>query len=124
MGPPGLVLLDDNEVKGKIKETAGKVTNNPDLEAEGKAEHTTGKVEKKLGQIEKVFERGMRSDSPFDESRTVPSSTWDARHPVSKPSPHSGGSVRWYPPPDPLIGPICFSHFFDSWKQHRSGEGG
>jgi hypothetical protein len=25
-----------------------------------------------------------------------------------------------------LIGsaPICFSHFFDSWKQHRSGEGG
>src|ERR1700681_1998120 len=20
--------------------------------------------------------------------------------------------------------PICFSHFFDSWKQHRSGEGG
>jgi uncharacterized protein YjbJ (UPF0337 family) len=35
----------------------GKVTNNPNLEAEGKAEHTTGKVEKKLGQIEKVFEK-------------------------------------------------------------------
>jgi uncharacterized protein YjbJ (UPF0337 family) len=27
-----------HEVKGKIKEKAGQVTNNPDLEAEGKAE--------------------------------------------------------------------------------------
>ena len=41
------------EAKGKIKETAGQVTNNPDLEAEGKAEHSAGKVEKKIGQIEK-----------------------------------------------------------------------
>src|ERR1700686_3164342 len=67
----------------------------------------------------------MLSDSPFDESRTVPSSTWDARHPVSTPSPTIPGA--WFDgifPPDPLIGPICFSHFFDSWKQHRSGEGG
>ena len=46
-----------HEVKCKVKEKAGQVTNNPDLEAEGKAEHTTGKVEKKLGQIEKVFEK-------------------------------------------------------------------
>jgi hypothetical protein len=23
-----------------------------------------------------------------------------------------------------FLGPIWFSHFFDSWKQHRSGEGG
>ena len=44
-------------MKGKVKEKAGQVTNNPDLETEGKAEHTTGKVEKKLGQIEKVFEK-------------------------------------------------------------------
>jgi uncharacterized protein YjbJ (UPF0337 family) len=36
-----------HEVKGKVKETAGQVTNNPDLEAEGKAEHRAGKVEKK-----------------------------------------------------------------------------
>ena len=28
------------EVKGNVKEKAGHVTNNPDLEAEGKAEHT------------------------------------------------------------------------------------
>ena len=44
-------------MKGKIKETAGQVTNNPDLEAEGKAEHRAGKVEKKVGQIEKVLEK-------------------------------------------------------------------
>jgi uncharacterized protein YjbJ (UPF0337 family) len=44
-------------VKGKVKETAGKVTNNPSLEAEGKAQQTAGKVEKKVGQIEKVFEK-------------------------------------------------------------------
>jgi uncharacterized protein YjbJ (UPF0337 family) len=44
-------------VKGKVKETAGQVTNNPDLEAEGKAEHRAGKVEKKVGQIKKVFEK-------------------------------------------------------------------
>ncbi|MGA7924392.1 MAG: CsbD family protein [Candidatus Sulfotelmatobacter sp.] len=44
-------------MKGKIKETAGKVTNNPDLQAEGKAEKNTGKIEKKVGQIEKVFEK-------------------------------------------------------------------
>jgi uncharacterized protein YjbJ (UPF0337 family) len=42
-------------VKGKVKEKAGKVTNNPDLEAEGRAEHNAGKVEKKVGKIEKVF---------------------------------------------------------------------
>jgi uncharacterized protein YjbJ (UPF0337 family) len=44
-------------VKGKVKETAGKVTNNPSLEADGKAEYNAGKVEKKVGQIEKVFEK-------------------------------------------------------------------
>jgi uncharacterized protein YjbJ (UPF0337 family) len=44
-------------VKGKIKETVGKVTNSPNLQAEGKAEKNTGKVEKKVGQIEKVFEK-------------------------------------------------------------------
>src|SRR5664280_1394105 len=46
-----------HEVKGKVKETVGQVTNNPDLEAEGKAEHRAGKVEKKVGQIKKVFEQ-------------------------------------------------------------------
>jgi len=46
-----------HEVKGKIKETAGQVAGNPDLEAEGAAEGLAGKVQKKLGQIEQVFEK-------------------------------------------------------------------
>ncbi len=46
-----------HEVKGKVKETAGKVTNNPNLQAEGNAEQNTVKVEKKVGQIERVFEK-------------------------------------------------------------------
>jgi uncharacterized protein YjbJ (UPF0337 family) len=46
-----------HDVKGAVVGTAGKVTNNPDVEAEGNAEHNLGKVEKKVGQIEKVLEK-------------------------------------------------------------------
>jgi uncharacterized protein YjbJ (UPF0337 family) len=46
-----------HETKGKLKEAAGEVTNNPDLAAEGSGEKLAGKVQKKLGQIEKVFEK-------------------------------------------------------------------
>ncbi len=38
-----------HEVKGKVKETAGQITNNHDLEAEGIAEYNAGKVGKKSG---------------------------------------------------------------------------
>jgi uncharacterized protein YjbJ (UPF0337 family) len=41
-------------VKGKIKEIAGKVSMNPDLEAEGKEESRTGEVQEKIGEIKKV----------------------------------------------------------------------
>jgi uncharacterized protein YjbJ (UPF0337 family) len=37
-----------HQVKGKIKEIAGKVSMNPDLEAEGKDESRTGKVQEKI----------------------------------------------------------------------------
>jgi uncharacterized protein YjbJ (UPF0337 family) len=46
-----------HELKGKAKETVGKVTNDPDLEVEGQAEKIGGKVQKKVGQIEKVLEQ-------------------------------------------------------------------
>ncbi len=46
-----------HEVKGTIKEKAGKLTNNPSLEGEGKVEKITGKLQKKLGQVERVFEK-------------------------------------------------------------------
>jgi len=47
-------LLD---MKGKAKEKAGQVTNNPELAAEGRNETLAGKVQKKVGQIKKVFEK-------------------------------------------------------------------
>ena len=46
-----------HEAKGKVKETAGQVLNKPDLEIEGKTEDFGGKVQKKVGQIEQVFEK-------------------------------------------------------------------
>jgi len=46
-----------HEVKGKLKEMAGQVANNPDLESEGKVENLGGKVQKKVGQVEKIFEK-------------------------------------------------------------------
>jgi uncharacterized protein YjbJ (UPF0337 family) len=46
-----------HEMKGKAKQAAGKVTNNPKLAAEGENEKLAGKVQKKVGQIEKVFEK-------------------------------------------------------------------
>jgi uncharacterized protein YjbJ (UPF0337 family) len=46
-----------HEAKGKVKETAGRVLNQPDLEVEGKTENLGGKVQKKVGQIEQVFEK-------------------------------------------------------------------
>jgi uncharacterized protein YjbJ (UPF0337 family) len=46
-----------HEVKGSAKEKAGKVTNNPDLRAEGHAEKMRGKVQKKIGQMEHVLDK-------------------------------------------------------------------
>ncbi|HEX7550758.1 MAG TPA: CsbD family protein [Candidatus Methylomirabilis sp.] len=46
-----------HEVKGKVKEKAGHLTNNPDLEADGTAERLAGKVQDKIGQVEKVLEK-------------------------------------------------------------------
>jgi uncharacterized protein YjbJ (UPF0337 family) len=46
-----------HELKGKVKEKAGRLTNNPNLEAEGQGEKIAGKVQKKIGQVEKVFEK-------------------------------------------------------------------
>ena len=45
-----------HEIKGKTKEKAGQVTNNPDLAAEGQGEKIAGVIQKKVGQIEKVLE--------------------------------------------------------------------
>jgi uncharacterized protein YjbJ (UPF0337 family) len=44
-----------HEVKGKVKEVAGKLSDNPDLEAEGAGEKIAGRVQGKIGQVKKVF---------------------------------------------------------------------
>jgi len=46
-----------HEVKGKAREKAGEITNNPTLKAKGKVENLAGKIEKKIGQFEKVLEK-------------------------------------------------------------------
>jgi uncharacterized protein YjbJ (UPF0337 family) len=42
-----------HQVKGKVKEKAGQLTNNRGLEAEGIVETAAGKVQGILGQVEK-----------------------------------------------------------------------
>jgi len=44
-----------HEVKGTVKEKVGKLTKNPDLEAEGTVEKVAGRVQKKIGQVKKVL---------------------------------------------------------------------
>jgi len=43
------------DLKGKLKEKAGQLVNDPDLEAEGQAEQISGKIQKKVGQVKKVL---------------------------------------------------------------------
>ena len=54
-------------MKGKLKEAVGQATNNPDREAGSKAENLGGKVQKKVGQVEKIFE----SEIVEENSRVV-----------------------------------------------------
>ena len=44
-----------HKVKGKIKEVAGKLSDNPKLEAEGTGETIAGKVQEKISQVKKVL---------------------------------------------------------------------
>ena len=46
-----------HEVKGKIKEVAGKLTDNPKLQAKGTAEKIAGKLQTKVGQVKQVLGR-------------------------------------------------------------------
>ena len=46
-----------HELKGKAKEAAGRVTDNPTLTAEGQGERVAGTVQKKVGQVERVLEK-------------------------------------------------------------------
>jgi uncharacterized protein YjbJ (UPF0337 family) len=43
-----------HQMKGKVKEIAGELSDNPKLEAEGTDEKIAGKVQEKIGEIKKV----------------------------------------------------------------------
>ncbi len=44
-----------HKVKGKVKEIAGDLSDDPNLEAEGTNEKLAGKVQEKIGQVKKVL---------------------------------------------------------------------
>jgi uncharacterized protein YjbJ (UPF0337 family) len=44
-----------HKMKGKVKEIAGELSDNPRLEAEGTDEKVAGKVQEKIGQVKKVL---------------------------------------------------------------------
>jgi uncharacterized protein YjbJ (UPF0337 family) len=44
-----------HEAKGKVREMAGKIADNPNSEAKGKAENIAGKVQGKVGQFKQVL---------------------------------------------------------------------
>jgi uncharacterized protein YjbJ (UPF0337 family) len=46
---------DLHDAKGTVKEAEGKLTHDPDLEAEGRTEKVAGIVQKRLGQLEKLI---------------------------------------------------------------------
>lgn len=43
-----------HQVKGKVKETIGRVVKDRDMEAEGIAENIGGKAQEKIGELKKV----------------------------------------------------------------------
>jgi len=45
------------EAKGKVKEESGKAVGNPDLRDRGTGEKVAGKVQRKIGDVKKVFDR-------------------------------------------------------------------
>ena len=50
-----------HEVKGKVKEKAGQVINNPDLEAEGKPRTSLAKFKRKSGRLKKSLKRSKQT---------------------------------------------------------------
>ncbi|HEY0792481.1 MAG TPA: CsbD family protein [Chthoniobacterales bacterium] len=46
-----------NQASGTVKEKVGEATNDPDTQAEGAGDKLKGAVQKKVGDIKKVFEK-------------------------------------------------------------------
>ncbi len=46
-----------HEAKGTVNEMAGKITDNPKLQAKGRVEKIAGKAREKIGRVKKVLGR-------------------------------------------------------------------
>ena len=46
-----------DELTGKVKEEVGEATDNPRLEGEGEGQQVGAKVQKKVGDVQKVFDK-------------------------------------------------------------------
>jgi uncharacterized protein YjbJ (UPF0337 family) len=46
-----------HEVKGKIKQKVGQLTNDPRLEAKGVVENIGGKIQKRIGQMQRAAKK-------------------------------------------------------------------
>ena len=44
-----------HQIRGKLKEVAGELSDNPELEAEGAGEKIAGKLQEKIGQVKQVL---------------------------------------------------------------------
>ena len=45
------------ELKGKLKQKVGQLTNDPALKAKGLGEKISGKIQKRIGDLERVVEK-------------------------------------------------------------------
>ena len=53
------------EIKGKLKEAAGKLTGNNRLKTEGKLQSGAGRLQRKLGQAESDFDKALETDPKY-----------------------------------------------------------
>jgi uncharacterized protein YjbJ (UPF0337 family) len=65
-----------DQVKGKVKEAAGALTGDKDLEREGKADRRAGEAKEKLGdvkdKVEEVIEKaGEKVEEGIDKAKDV-----------------------------------------------------
>ena len=49
-------------IKGRVKETAGRLSGNPRLKARGRFQAAAGKFQRKLGQAEREVEKDLERD--------------------------------------------------------------
>jgi len=67
-----------HQVKGKVKETAGRATNNPDLAAEGQGEKLGGKILKKAADLIRERTDHIARIATIEEGKTLTEAKWEA----------------------------------------------